>query len=185
MKALFIFLCSALGSWAIEKPGYEVVTKDGDFEVRKYAEIPVVSAPMDDMEKRDGSFRELFRYISGKNEGKQKIAMTSPVFIEDAGVGGKSGKMSFMIPAEVSAKGAPAPDAEDVAVSSIGEGTFAVLRFKGWDEKKNRDKAGENLARLVSEAQLKPMGKAFFAFYDPPWTPELFRRNEVWQRIAP
>jgi hypothetical protein len=27
------------------------------------------------------------------------------------------------------------------------------------------------------------MKKMFFAFYDPPWTPEPLRRNEVWQRI--
>ncbi|MBG7608484.1 MAG: hypothetical protein IZT59_10710 [Verrucomicrobia bacterium] len=40
-----------------------------------------------------------------------------------------------------SEKGAPAPGAEDVAVSDIKGGTFAVLRFKGWDEEEKRAKA--------------------------------------------
>ena len=33
---------------------------------------------------RDGSFMRLFRYISGDNEAKQKIEMTTPVFMEGA-----------------------------------------------------------------------------------------------------
>jgi DNA gyrase inhibitor GyrI len=184
MKALFLFLSATLGVQAIEKPAYESVSKNGNFEVRKYAAIPVVSAPMEDMEKRDESFRTLFRYISGGNEEKAKIAMTSPVFMEN-GEDQKEGRMSFMIPAKVSEKGAPAPNAEDVTVSEIGGGTFAVLRFKGWSEGAKRDKATEDLTKLVSEAKLKSIGKPFFAFYDPPWTPELLRRNEVWQRVAP
>jgi DNA gyrase inhibitor GyrI len=139
---------------------------------------------MDDMGKRDDSFRSLFRYISGENEDKKKISMTSPVFMED-GEGKKEGRMSFMIPAKVSAKGAPAPNAEDVSVSEIGGGTFAVLRFKGWRDEAKQEKASEDLAKLVSESKLKPIGKPFFAFYDPPWTPELLRRNEVWQRVRP
>jgi DNA gyrase inhibitor GyrI len=184
MKALFLFLSATLGVHAIEKPTYESISKEGNFEVRKYAAIPVVSAPMDDMEKRDESFRTLFRYISGGNEDKKKIAMTSPVFMEN-GEEETKGRMSFMIPAKVSEKGAPAPSAEDVTVSEIGGGTFAVLRFKGWKDGAKQDTATQDLAKLVSEANLKPIGKPFFAFYDPPWTPELLRRNEIWQRVEP
>ena len=185
MKALFILFAAALSSCAIEEPVSETISKEDGFEVRKYAAIPVVCAPMEDMDKRNQSFRELFRYISGKNEGKQKIAMTSPVFMENGDNAGEAGRMSFMIPAKVSEKGAPAPDAEDVAVSDIKGGTFAVLRFKGWDEEEKRDKATQDLAKLVSEKQLKSVGKPFFAFYDPPWKPEFLRRNEIWQRIKP
>lgn len=184
MKALFIFLSSVLGACAIEKPAYETISEEGRFEVRKYSAIPVVSAPMEDMDKRNDSFRELFGYISGKNDGKQKIAMTSPVFMENGDDAGKTGKMSFMIPAGVSEKGAPAPDTEGLTVSAIDGGTFAVLRFKGWDEEAKRDLAKENLTKFVAGKKLKPIGKPFFAFYDPPWKPEFLRRNEIWQRIA-
>jgi DNA gyrase inhibitor GyrI len=185
MKTLFIFLTAALTSCAIEEPAFESVRKEGNFEVRKYAAIPVVSAPMEDMGKRDDSFRTLFRYISGANADKAKIAMTSPVFMENGAAKDIPGRMSFMIPAKVSEKGAPAPTAAEVAVSEIGGGTFAVLRFKGWKDAAKREQAKGDLTKLLSEAALKPVGKPFFAFYDPPWTPEPLRRNEVWQRVEP
>lgn len=185
MKYLLVFLAAALSSCAIEEPAFESVRKEGNFEVRKYPAIPIVSAPMEDMGKRDDSFRTLFRYISGANAEKTKIAMTSPVFMENGVTEEKPGRMSFMIPAKVSEKGAPAPAAEEVSVSEIGGGTFAVLRFRGWRDEEKRGKAKEDLMKLLSEATLKPVGKAFFAFYDPPWTPEALRRNEVWQRVEP
>lgn len=185
MKIPSLLILASLCSCAIEEPAFESVRKEGNFEVRKYAVIPVVSAPMQDMGKRDDSFRTLFRYISGANEDQSKIAMTSPVFMENGAAADKAGLMSFMIPAKISEKGAPAPTEEDVAISEIGGGTFAVLRFKGWKDDAKREDATSNLAKLISEAALKPIGKPFYAFYDPPWTPEPLRRNEVWQRVEP
>lgn len=185
MKFLFVLLAGALTSCAIEEPAFESVSKEGDFEVREYKAIPIVSAPMADMEKRDDSFRSLFRYISGANVDKAKIAMTAPVFMENGATNKEAGKMSFMIPAKVSEKGAPAPVAEGVSVSEIDGGTFAVLRFSGWKDEAKRDKAKEDLAKLVSGAAFKPVGKPFFAYYDPPWKPGFMRRNEVWQRVNP
>lgn len=185
MKTLALLLLATLCSCAIEEPAFESVRKEGNFEVRKYASIPIVSAPMEDMGKRDDSFRTLFRYISGANADKTKIAMTSPVFMENGDTEEKPGRMSFMIPAKVSEEGTPAPTAEDVAVSELGGGTFAVLRFKGWRDDASREQATTELGKLLSEAALKPIGKPFYAFYDPPWTPEPLRRNEVWQRVEP
>lgn len=185
MKVLLALLTATLTSCAIEKPAYESIKKDGPFEVRKYAAIPIISAPMEDMEKRDESFRKLFKYISGENEQNKKIKMTSPVFMDNADEAKKGGTMSFMIPAKVAEKGSPEPKAEGLAVKEIEGGTYAVLRFSGWDKEENRKKATESLAKLITENKLKPTGSTFFAFYDPPWTPELFRQNEVWQKLEP
>jgi DNA gyrase inhibitor GyrI len=185
MKILFALLIASLTSCAIEKPAYETVQKNGNFEVRKYADIPIVSAPMEDMEKRDKSFRELFRYISGENDQKQKISMTSPVFVNDASETKKSGSMSFMIPAEIAKNGSPAPNAKGLAVEKIEGGTYAVLSFSGWDKPDKRKTATESLAKMVAENKLKTSGEPFFAFYDPPWIPELMRQNEVWQKLKP
>jgi DNA gyrase inhibitor GyrI len=185
MKILFALLIASLTSCAIEKPTYETVKKKDDFEVRKYADIPIVSAPMEDMEKRDKSFRQLFKYISGENEQKQKIEMTSPVFVNDTADEKKNGSMSFMIPAEVAKNGSPAPNTEGLALTKIDGGTYAVLRFSGWDKADNRKAATESLAKLVAENKLKASGNPFFAFYDPPWIPELMRQNEIWQKLKP
>jgi DNA gyrase inhibitor GyrI len=185
MKAFLAFLIATLTSCAIEKPAFESVQKSGNFEVRKYAAIPIVSAPMQNMDNRDDSFRKLFKYISGENDKKQKISMTAPVFVNETADPKKSGSMSFMIPADVAKNGSPNPKAEGLAVNKIESGTYAVLRFPGWDKAENRKAATEALAKLLTEKQLKPTGKTFFAFYDPPWIPELLRQNEVWQKLAP
>ncbi len=185
MKVLFALLIATLTSCTIEKPAYETIQKNGDFEVRKYANIPIVSSPMEDMEKRDTSFRQLFKYISGENDQNKKISMTSPVFVNDASETKKSGSMSFMIPAEVAKNGSPAPNAKGLAVAKIEGGSYAVLNFSGWNKADKRKTATESLAKLVAENNLNPTGKPFFAFYDPPWIPELLRQNEVWQKLKP
>lgn len=185
MRVLIALLIASLTSCAIEKPAYESVQKSGNFEVRKYAAIPIVSAPMADMEKRDQSFRQLFKYISGENDKNQKIEMTSPVFVNDTADEKKTGSMSFMIPAEVAKNGSPSPNAEGLAVEKIDGGTYAVLRFSGWDKDDKRKTATETLATFITENKLKPTGKPFFAFYDPPWIPEFLRQNEVWQKLEP
>lgn len=183
MKVLCILLASVLSASAIEKPDYETVLAEGDFEVRKYAAIKVVSAPMDDMQERNESFRKLFKYISGENANEQKIAMTAPVFMDDKGE--SEGTMSFMLPAAIAEAGAPAPDEESLKVTEVEGGTYAVLRFKGWKSTEKQELAVAKLAEFVSTQKLKPIGEHFFAFYDAPWKPEMFRRNEVWQRVAP
>ena len=53
MKALIVLMGGIFSSCAIEKPDYETLQKEGNFEVRKYAAIKVVSAPMKDMGKRN------------------------------------------------------------------------------------------------------------------------------------
>ena len=62
---------------------YRVVSSDGAFEVRDYADLTLVTTAMRfDAQGNDGSFSRLFRYISGDNRQQQKVAMTTPVFME-------------------------------------------------------------------------------------------------------
>jgi len=171
---------------AIEKPGFELLEKDGRFELRRYDPIPVASAPMDGMAARNGSFRQLFRYISGANEVESKIAMTAPVIMEDGPTDqpdGAEGAMSFMLPAAVAAAGAPQPAADEVTLRTLPGGKVAVLRFKGWTSEEQRVQASAELRAWVETKGWTAEGEPIFAFYDPPWKPELLRRNEVWLRV--
>ncbi len=182
MKPLLLLLTTALVSCAIEKPPFESISKNGKFEIRKYEAIRIVSAPMDTMENRDQSFRKLFRYISGDNQDNEKISMTSPVFMENQ-QDKKPGKMSFMLPAKIAERGAPSPDADDLSIQEIKAGKFATLRFSGWKDPAKQEAATKKLTELITENKLKPIGPPIFAFYDPPWIPEAFRQNEIWQRV--
>lgn len=180
---LIVFLLCVTNCRALEEPKFEILQKHGNFELRKYEALPIVSTPMESMNKGNDAFRSLFRYIRGENENNTKISMTAPVFMDSGTKSEKNGRMSFYIPATVAAKGAPTPNADQIVVSEIEAGSFAVLRFKGWKDEDKRREAKAILARHLSQFALKPIGQPFFAYYNPPWTPEFFRRNEIWQRV--
>jgi len=59
----------------------KVVRTDGKFEILDYRTLTVATTPREGAEM-NGGFEKLFRSITGGNEGSEKIAMTSPVFID-------------------------------------------------------------------------------------------------------
>jgi hypothetical protein len=68
--------CQATRS-GYESAPYQVGRTDGKFELRDYPTLTVVETPMArGGNEADGSFNRLFRFITGGNEAKQKIAMT-------------------------------------------------------------------------------------------------------------
>jgi len=165
-----------------ETPKYTVVEKDGDFELRDYPRLGLVTTGMSaDDSGMDGAFGRLFRFISGSNAGEQKIAMTTPVLVE--GVRGEEGKMSFIVPAAVAGE-PPRPKDAKVRLGAQAGGRFAVLRFRGGRTAEVERAAMGALRAEVARRQIATEGDPFFAFYDPPWTPTFLRRNEVMLRVA-
>jgi hypothetical protein len=62
-----------------ESAPYTVVRSSGKFEVRDYPALTMVETLMTSGGSgADGSFNRLFRFITGSNDTKQKIAMTTP-----------------------------------------------------------------------------------------------------------
>jgi DNA gyrase inhibitor GyrI len=160
--------------------------RDGRFQLRRYPAIAVVTTPLDGMAARNQSFRKLFRYISGDNAAGQKIAMTAPVFMDEApgdAPDGAHGAMSFVLPAAVATAGPPAPAADAVKLATLPAGKVAVIEFKGWTSAEARERAVAELRDWVARNGWSAAGDPFFAFYDPPWKPEFLRRNEVHLRI--
>ncbi len=99
-----LFSCSGpLGRGGYESAPYKTISSDGAFEIREYPEIVVATATMKNGNNNQNSgFMSLFRYISGKNEAEQKIAMTTPVFSK---TGGDLQEMSFVLPEKVAKDG--------------------------------------------------------------------------------
>ena len=113
---------------AYESARYNVISSEGNFEVRDYADLVLVSTAMRfETQGNDGSFSRLFRYISGENGQQQKVAMTTPVFMErgsenladetfsrESQPGSRQaetqpGQMAFVVPEQVASAGAPLP----------------------------------------------------------------------------
>lgn len=150
---------------------------DGSFELREYPELSIATTK--DGGDGDQAFMRLFRYIEGGNEAKQKIAMTTPVFM-DGSAGGK--EMSFVLPKDVAV--APAAKEPEVKVTKRAAAKYAVYRFSGGRSAKSEAGAAAKLREWMKAKGMKETGSLTFAYYDPPWTPGPMRRNEALIRIA-
>jgi DNA gyrase inhibitor GyrI len=176
----FIIFATAAWSWSgphrdrYETAPYKVVSKDGDVEIRDYPALKLATAKMGEAENNEAnrSFRHLFGYISGENEASEKIAMTTPVFMDEA-------TMSFVLPEDVASTGAPEPKGTAVALTKFPGGRFAVLRFAGSRSDRAEVKAEAQLRAWAAAKGIKVTGSAVFAYYDPPFTLPPLRRNEV------
>src|SRR5512135_205532 len=126
-----------------ESAPYTVARSSGKFEVRDYPALTVVETPMTSGGSgADGSFNRLFRFITGGNDTKQKIAMTTPVFMSG---GDTNASMAFVMPAKLKTAGVPKPKDEQLRVRELEAGCFAVLRYSG---RRNADSEARSLERL-------------------------------------
>jgi hypothetical protein len=108
--------------------------------------------------------------------------MTTPVFMDQED-GSSEGRMGFVIPRKVAEARIPQPANEQVHLTKRRGGQFAVIRFSGRINQKIIADQQRKLESWIEEQGLKVTGEAEVAGYDPPWTPGLFRRNEILIRI--
>ncbi len=162
-----------------ESAPYKVVRSDGKFELRDYPSLTVVETRRADTNGSDGSFMRLFRFITGANEGKQKIAMTTPVFMSGSAT---NPTMAFVLPAKLKSGEVPKPADGAVTVRELPEGRFAVLRFSGGQNAKNEAQSLARLQAWLEGERLTALSGPLYGYFDPPWTPSFLRRNEVMLR---
>ena len=182
--ALFGSFAFAMANRAgYESAEYKVIESDGAIEIREYPDLLLVSTDSKmDSQGRDGSFMRLFEYISGANSAEQKIAMTTPVFMEGE-FDESDVAMGFVMPKEVAAQGAPAPTGEKVTMRQRKGGRFAVIRFSGRLDSELAKQQEQKLREWMEQKQLDGHASAEAAGYDPPFTPLALRRNEVLIRL--
>ena len=164
---------------AYESAEYTVLDSASPFETREYPDLIVATTNMQfEAQGDDGSFMRLFRYISGANDRDQKIAMTTPVFME-AEANDTDGHMDFVISRKVSEERIPEPSDDNVQIRKRIGGQFAVIRFPGRNKGDLFAQAEKRLRNWMNDQGLIADGDAEFAGYDPPWTPGPLRRNEI------
>jgi DNA gyrase inhibitor GyrI len=178
---LFAWKLTARGAY--ESAEYSVLRSDGSCELREYPDLIVAATETRfDSQGNDGSFMRLFRYISGANDKEQKIAMTTPVFMDSASPGARD-QMSFVLPKTITEQQVPAPSNDEVQIRKRTGGRFAVIRFSGRTDSELLRKSEAKLRTWMSTQGLVGDGDAEYAGYDPPWTPGVLRRNEILIRL--
>jgi len=164
----------------VETAEYDVVRKDGSFEIRRYHEMLVAQV---DQNKYPG-FNTLFQYISGKNKAKSKISMTSPVITSEkiamtSPVMSTASTMSCMVPSEYTAETVPEPSNPGVSIVKIPERYIATVRFRGFAWKNEVRKQTQRLLEWLQDEGIKTRGSVFLMQYNPPFVPGFLRRNEM------
>ena len=84
LTSVFVTGCSVVGQSDVDSAPYTLLQSDQiqKIEVRNYDSMVLVSTSMSS-ESGNSAFRKLFSYITGDNEGATKIAMTTPVIMND------------------------------------------------------------------------------------------------------
>ena len=193
-----VFFLGARIGMAIEEAKYDVLEREGDFELRHYQPHIVAETLTegDFQEVGNEGFRRLFAYISGDNRKKQTIPMTAPVSQEATSekipmtapvnqekVGGKW-RITFLMPSQYTLETLPEPSDPRVKLTKIHGLLIAALSYSGtwsrgrYEEKENR------LKELIRQRGLKIVGEPVFARYNPPFMPWFLRRNEVLIPVA-
>ena len=176
----------------VEKPDYKVFQSVQNIEIRQYE--PMIIAEVEVDGKREDAIRDGFRlladYIFGNNtvqqvismtapvqqKENQKIAMTAPVQQQSTG---KSWRMSFVMPSKYSMDSLPVPNNNRVRLKGILAKKFVVIEFSGTNSNENVTEHKNQLMNYIEENQIKINDSPKYAFYNPPWSLPVLRRNEV------
>lgn len=177
----------------LDTPGYTVLRKPDGYEVRKYGDFVVAETQMDAREQPSSSnttaasdrsqgstgsgkssFMTLAGYIFGKNDRKEKMAMTMPVFSDN------SGRMQFFMGTGKDKASLPAPDDDQVAFVQMPGGIYAARSFSGMADHKQAHAQLQTLRQKMARDKIQAVSETWtLARYNDPSTKGPFRRNEV------
>ncbi|MBM3164053.1 MAG: heme-binding protein [Bacteroidetes bacterium] len=162
----------------IEKPDY-VVEKELSWriEIRQYAAMVVAKTSLPGASFDDyGSqgFRNVASYIFGNNQNQQKIAMTSPVIMEQ----GQEASMYFVMPKQYAKTDLPQPNSSRVEITEVQPKRLAVIRFGGWASDRKITKYQDLLKAALKKENIPFKEPFLFMAYNAPWD-IIARRNEV------
>jgi len=191
--AVAVIIIGATDAMAIEEAQYEVVKKDGRFEIRDYAPHILAETIVDgDIEQAGNkAFRKLFGYISGDNRSKEKVAMTAPVSQEPTGekikmtapVGQQNVQgqwaVSFMMPASYTLKTLPEPEDPKISLRQVPAHRIAAVRYSGFWSEKNYLRYKKMLESWIEKEGITIVGEPVWARYNAPFTLWFLRRNEI------
>ena len=181
---------------SIETPKYNIVQKEGQFEIREYAGYINASVEIESDFKSaiNEGFRILADYIFGNNRAKTSISMTAPVTeqevkskkiemtapVTSAKVGeDKRYLVSFTMPSKYNLESLPEPINKMISINKVAAHKSAVLKFSGYLNEKLIARKTQELELWLKKNNLQAKSGYSAAQYNPPWIPGPFRKNEI------
>ena len=198
IAALLASGCSVVGKHGVEEPVYTVVAASDNKEIRAYEQRIVATTTVSGSWKQaqNKAFRILASYIFGKNQSRQKIAMTAPVEQSQGETiamttpveqtASESGwTIAFTMPASYKLEDLPMPLDDRITLKVIPPQYVAAISYSWYaDEEENQLNARALKKWVLSLDEWKVDSNPGFAGYDPPWTLPFFRKNEVMYQVS-
>jgi hypothetical protein len=160
---------------------YDVLKKLDHIEIRQY---PAVVFAVVENHNEDTSFGLLFRYITGENKTKSRIAMTTPVVTSEkikmtAPIITRKNYMAFAIPSTYIGQTVPIPVNPEVKIEVQPKKHMAAIRFSGRTTVARVQKHTQELLTTLNTHGIQIKGESILMRYNSPFTPSFLRRNEV------
>ncbi|XP_052680653.1 heme-binding protein 2-like isoform X2 [Crassostrea angulata] len=186
MTSILKTIGSVVSSKGLDKPAYEVLSSEKNYELRRYSPAKWVSYTVKSMKKKEAQtegFWKLFNYIQGENEKEMKVEMTAPVSTRvEPGAGPNCEStftVSFFIPPEHQ-ENPPQPKNPNVFIEERPGFEAYVRSFGGFANEDSwvteAKKLSEDLKEKTSEIR---QDFWYTAGYNSPF--QLFgRTNEIW-----
>mgnify|MGYP001156955111 FL=1 len=195
MRVNLVLLVSIFYLWAnisiaYEETSYRILAANQIYEIREYDDRLAVQTSQENGQNR--AFRKLFKYISGSNLSSTKIEMTIPVtqsikidMTTPVTQKFQDGKiiMRFFLPRKFQLETAPQPLSEDLSITVVKGGKYAVMKYSGRSTVKNFEKHSKLLLEALSVNKITTLDDPIKATFNGPLTPFFVRRNEVMIRI--
>ena len=163
-----------------EHQPYTVVAREDGFDVRYYPDyvLAQVKTSGEFNSAASGAFMPLVNYISGRNKGGTKYAMTAPV-LHAPNPKATEHIISFVLPEGTDIKDLALPVDAVVTLKHVKGHYAAATTFRGLANYEKFNSLGSELKAAVESAGLKPSGDPYYARFDPPWKPGFLRHNEA------
>lgn len=166
---------------SVEKPSYQVLIQEGNFELRLYEPMVLVTSRESDLSGGNG-FDRLFNFIHGNNQKSQKISMTAPVIDT---LEGQDSTTSFVMPRNMSMDDVPRPNDPILSPREIKGRQVAAIRFPGTISSRELESKMADLQEWMKTKKLHPIGPVELARYNAPYVPPFARRNELMVQVEP
>ena len=170
---------------AIETPEYNLLEKEGKFELRVYNSFAVARTRVENdyREATVAGFRKIANYIFGGNDKNMEIAMTAPVISNSPGDVEGEYEILFVMPSSFKRSSLPKPNSSTVEIMDRSLNLIACISFGGWATKERAKKYHLKLSNWLKDKGYEVDGKFMVAQYNSPWALPPFRHNEIMVRI--
>jgi len=156
-----------------ETQKYNLIDKSDDFEIRYYPKS--IKARVISTSDSNNNFRKLFSYISGNNKTNEKIAMTTPVYMNSDSNGNSK---DFVMPSEFNLSNIHKPNDKDVKIIESKAGYFATLKYGGYSNSFKVEANTNKLYKILKGKNIDFIGEPSYVSYNSPF--KFFsRRNEI------